>query len=366
MSINEKTYHLINEYLQGQLAGSKLDRFKADLKIDSELRAAVKNQQAIISGIETSRENELKKFITANTSKKTKVFSISPTFKITMASAAAIALIVVAFFSINPLDKAPNQPTATTQESIEKVADYQENNKPQDTISQEPTTQVDTQTLAIVTPPIEPPQIEMVEDDEEMDDIDSDGIEEVIDEEPEEEVESMYENTTSTPDAIQKEKTTATDIVVGDRLLNQKKYIVSNISPDFTSRNDNGLELADIQVQSTTPSKPKQAQKTSSSDKDVEVAATESDESAGDYKSLPKREVTVEYWKSVVNYVGYKYNGSKVKLYGIDEAKAITFKELDNRLYVNLEGKQYFIEKNKKYNRMVEVTNPTLLKILNE
>jgi len=42
------------------------------------------------------------------------------------------------------------------------------------------------------------------------------------------------------------------------------------------------------------------------------------------------------------------------------------FKELESRLYVKMNGKQYFIEKNRKYNRLTEVTNPTLLKVLND
>ena len=369
MSVNENTYHLINEYLQGELIGIKLDKFKAKMRDDAKFREAVENQQAIINAIESAREKELKQFISANTSKKTKVFSINPTIKIAMASAAAIALIVVAFFSINPIGESSNQPTAATEEADDKELITQEDTN-QDTLTDEQTTQVDTQTLAVVTPPmnVEPPQIEVVEDMEESVDFDSDGTVGVMDtEEAEEEAESMDDAATpGSTTAIGKDKVLATDIVVSDRLINQKTYAVSSISPDFTTRADQGIELADIQTQSTTPSKPKRAKKTSSSDKDVEVAETESDESTDQYESRPSREVTVEYWQSVVNYVGYKYNGSKVKLYGIEETKPITFKELDNRLYVNLDGKQYFIEKNNKYNRMVEVTNSTLLKVLNE
>ena len=101
--------------------------------------------------------------------------------------------------------------------------------------------------------------------------------------------------------------------------------------------------------------------KINKSKEDADAPEAEEDKVA--YKN---RSISVEYWNSVVNYTGYKYTGQKVQLYGIDQKAALKFKELDNRLYVQIKGAQYFLEKNNKYNRLIEVINPTLLKVLNE
>ena len=64
-----------------------------------------------------------------------------------------------------------------------------------------------------------------------------------------------------------------------------------------------------------------------------DVDAPEAEEYKVAYKN---RSISVEYWNSVVNYTGYKYTGQKVQLYGIDQKAALKFKELDNRLYLQI------------------------------
>ena len=83
--MDENTYHLINDYLDGSLRGRALDKFKAELKTDSALQEAVAEQQVIIAAIESAREQELKSYLNQNLSKKTKIFSFSPKLKIGLA-----------------------------------------------------------------------------------------------------------------------------------------------------------------------------------------------------------------------------------------------------------------------------------------
>jgi len=141
--------------------------------------------------------------------------------------------------------------------------------------------------------------------------------------------------------------------VKSDQLLTSQRFVVTTISPIFKKENKDVL----------------QNDAAESSTRDVKINKSKEDADAPEEEDkvvYKNRSISVEYWNSVVNYTGYKYTGQKVQLYGIDKKAALKFKELDNRLYVQLKGTQYFLEQNNKYNRLVDVINPVLLKILNE
>ncbi len=116
--VDEKTYHLINDYLNGDLQGTTLDIFKSRLNSEKGLRRAVSEQKAIIAALNTVREQELRDILKSDNKKK-KVIAIGPYLKTAGLAAAAIAILVVAFFSIRPYitDSAD---TNTAQESKAK------------------------------------------------------------------------------------------------------------------------------------------------------------------------------------------------------------------------------------------------------
>ena len=351
--VDEKTYHLINDYLNGDLQGTTLDIFKSRLNSEKGLRKAVSEQKAIIAALNTVREQELRDILKSDTKKK-KVIAIGPYLKTTGLAAAAIAILVVAFFSIRPYitDSADNN---TAQESKAKPQQTLEKPKPitEDSIliADNPaieTTTIDTQTLAIIEPI---PLVEKMLEEEE------DAIEDS---------ETLEENDISElelENAVVPKKSTATapstsadlDVVVkSDQLLTSQSFVVTTISPIFKKENK------DV-VQNDAAESSTRDDKINKSKEDADAPEAEEDKVA--YKN---RSISVEYWNSVVNYTGYKYTGQKVQLYGIDQKAALKFKELDNRLYLQIKGTQYFLEQNNKYNRLVEVINPTLLKVLNE
>ena len=349
--VDEKTYHLINDYLNGDLQGTTLDIFKSRLNSEKGLRRAVSEQKAIIAALNTVREQELRDILKSDNKKK-KVIAIGPYLKTTGLAAAAIAILVVAFFSIRPYitDSAD---TNTAQESKAKPQQTLENPEPitedsnliADNATIETTT-IDTQTLAI----IEPISLE----------------EKVLEEDAIEDSETLEENDISEMELENKvspKKSTATptstsadlDVVVkSDQLLKSQRFVVTTISPIF--KKDNKDILQNDAAESST-----RDVKINKSKEDVNAPEAEEDKVA--YKN---RSISVEYWNSVVNYKGYKYTGQKVQLYGIDQKAVLKFKELDNRLYLQIKGTQYFLEQNNKYNRLVDVINPALLKILNE
>jgi hypothetical protein len=223
-------------------------------------------------------------------------------------------------------------------------------------------TVVDTQTLAIVTPNESEPTVlktakeEILLDTEESTnqilekDLDRNEMEDLPSKDTQPiaknpEVKKALENKISTEEIATTEDDISEIRVRGDELLSSRQYVVPGIEPDFSSSE---RRLDEVSTKTTAKQKIQQADK-GITDPNVKI-----------------RNIEVEFWKSIVNFKGYQYDGSKVKLYGIDQTKALNFKELDDRLYVSIEDNNYYLEKNTKYNRLVLVTNPTLLKVLNE
>ena len=350
--VDEKTYHLINDYLNGDLQGTTLDIFKSRLNSEKGLRRAVSEQKAIIAALNTVREQELRDILKSDNKKK-KVIAIGPYLKTTGLAAAAIAILVVAFFSIRPYitDSADNntaqESKAKPQQTLEKPEPITEDSN---LIADNPaieTTTIDTQTLALLEP------ISLVEKTPEEEDAmeDSETLEE--NDISEMELENAVVPKKSTANA----PSTSADldvVVKSDQLLTSQSFAVTTISPIFKKENK------DV-VQNDAAESSTRDDKINKSKEDADAPEAEEDKVA--YKN---RSISVEYWNSVVNYTGYKYTGQKVQLYGIDQKAALKFKELDNRLYLQIKGTQYFLEQNNKYNRLVEVINPTLLKVLNE
>jgi len=356
--VDEKTYHLINDYLNGDLQGTTLDIFKSRLNSEKGLRKAVSEQKAIIAALNTVREQELRDILKSDTKKK-KVIAIGPYLKTTGLAAAAIAILVVAYFSIRPYitDSADNN---TAQESKAKPQQTLEKPKPitEDSIliADNPaieTTTIDTQTLAFIEPiPILEKMLELEEDAIEN----SEELKESNISEMELENEVAPKKSTATPTST----TADLDVVVkSDQLLTSQRFVVTTISPIFKKENKDVLQN-DAAESSTRDVK------INKSKEDADAPEEEEEEEEEDKVAYKNRSISVEYWNSVVNYTGYKYTGQKVQLYGIDQKAALKFKELDNRLYLQIKGTQYFLEQNNKYNRLVEVINPALLNILNE
>ena len=95
MNSQEQTYHLINQYLNGELTGRALDNFKAKLK-DPEFEKEVLLQTQLVSAIEAVRKEELKQHF--KDIPKVRYMKNEWGNKWTYASAAIVVLFVSAFF----------------------------------------------------------------------------------------------------------------------------------------------------------------------------------------------------------------------------------------------------------------------------
>jgi hypothetical protein len=333
--VDEKKYHRINDYLSGELQGTALDKFRIDLKNSTELQEAVALQEAIIGAINQHREAELRAFISkknkAKSTSGTKVIVLQKGVKLALASAAAVALLVAGYFTIAPYNQDLKMDTVFKKDTKENSnSEGLKRNDSDDQVSE-------TQTLAIS-------EDKPTEEISEQETNESPSLEK-----EEETTEDDYSD-----DAPLKEDADLAEELDGiktDKLLSNRNYTVSRVSPTFSAVTE-------------TTSSVKDAKEKAKPQNDAKV--TEEKVAASDNKKVVTKTVSVEYWKSVVNFKGYKYDGNKVQLYGISESKPLVFKELDDRLYVRIDGKQYYIEPNSTHKRLTEVTNTTLLNVLND
>ena len=336
---DEQKYHLINQYLNGELMGRALDNFKAELK-DPEFQKEVELQRQIIEAIKKQRKAELKAYISENS--KVTYFQNSWGNKWNYASAAIVILFVSAFFIMKFYNPNPNSTEIVVTEKPDTTSLAQE-----DSI-----TQLDTQTLAIQDVTI--PNVERADED--------------VDSEIEESPEDIELDETA--DKIEETNTDAGFQTEDEELVPTAEKSANRVSPnaDLEVKKDQLLSTKSFTVVMFSPNFGTGAGKTSNSDSNKTVSDTEitTAKTSERYKENTSRILQVEFWKSPVNFKGYQYSNSGLKLYDISEDANLVFKELDGRLYMKTGSKYYYLEKNSAYNKFVEVKNSTLLKALNE
>ncbi|MDG1724148.1 MAG: hypothetical protein P8I11_00465 [Bacteroidia bacterium] len=367
MNIDQKTYELINLYLSGELSGPSLDTFKARLKKDNDLKKKVQLQKALIDCIKEVRSQELKKFITDNVSSKNKINR--PLFKTGLSIAASILLILAIFFSIRPLINKKSTHVSSTINQDSPILSNENSNLNQKIVNGD---SIETQLKSINTQliaKIPAPEIIIKEDILGDDSIsDEDEIKTEIEEVeeisiPNEKVTSveynsedydLLENDSEIPiskKSAENNILTYSDEIRDDSLIQKDLFLAnSNVSVRLYSN----IESKD--------SKQAIALETYKASKNYEVKRSNSTKSAAVQYST----MQAEYWKSVVGFSGYKYDGNTIQLYGIIPNENIELSFLDNRLYLKKGGEYYEIKKSNKTNKFSVITNPILLKVLNE
>lgn len=366
MNIDQKTYELINLYLSGELSGPSLDTFKARLKKDDDLKKKVQLQKALIDGINEVRSQELKKFITDNVSIKNKINR--PLFKTGLSIATSIVLILAIFFSIRPLINKKSIHVSSTINQDSQILSNENSTLNQKIINGD---SIETQVKFIDTQlivKIPAPEIIIKED------VLSDSISD------EDEIKTEIEEVEEI--SIPNEKVTSVeynsedyDLLENDSEIPISKKSAENniltysdeIRDDSLIQKDLFLDNSKVSVRlySNIESKDSTqtiALETYKASKNYEIKNSNSTKSAAVQYST----MQVEYWKSVVGFSGYKYAGNTIKLYGIIPNENIELSSLDNRLYLKKGGEYYEIKKSNKTNKFSVITNPILLKVLNE
>lgn len=339
----EKTYQLIDDYLSGRLFGRELDKFKAELKVNKKLQEQVALQQALIAEIEAKRKAELKAYLSENTSKKGG-FSFMPSLASSLGAAALISMLVAAYFIIDfAVDRQTEQFVNDTKPKLpRRDTSTEEANYFFDSLAN------DTQTLAIATEPATSENEPELSENEEI------PVPEISEEE-----EDYFDQ------APEVNKEMADEVAIADADFEVKKDVLLS-SRRYVIRPATYTEpTATASTEATSGKKPT-VRKTKEDTVEKRADYAEVEIATPEPKKPTAKSLSVEYWQSVVNYKGYNFDGKRLKLYGVSESKPIEFKELDERVYLKMDSKQYYLEKNDSYNRLIELKNPTLLQILND
>jgi hypothetical protein len=333
---DEKQYHLIDDYLSGELQGTALDKFKIDLKHSDKLRQQVDLQSAIIKKIIAHREAELKAILKKEQHSTFKAISIKSNIRIAMSIAASVILLVATYFYLSKQQPNVNSTFVADNQTDEVKKKHKIKNKRRKDTS--------TKRHLATTHVLPANEIGLSVQDA----TDFDVVEEI-----EVPMTEDYVERDISKDAIVKSDKI---VIERDELIGTRLFSLQSL--DYATNTQYKNLDATEQTVNTPNSKVGTKAEIKTEDKQT-ASQAEIDIPQGS-------KINVEYWKSVVNFKGYIYDGTKVQLYGIPQNKVLIFKELDNRIYLALDNKHYFIEKNKTYKKFSEVSNPTLLNILND
>jgi len=75
-------------------------------------------------------------------------------------------------------------------------------------------------------------------------------------------------------------------------------------------------------------------------------------------KKLPSNFVKVEFWRSPINYKGYKFNSNKLVLFGIYIYEDACLENRNNKIYLNYANTYYLIEKSDDFQPLMSVKIP--------
>ncbi len=75
-------------------------------------------------------------------------------------------------------------------------------------------------------------------------------------------------------------------------------------------------------------------------------------------KKLPTNFVKVEFWRSPINYKGYKFSNNKLILFGIYRYEDVTLESRNNKIYLNYANTFYLIEKADDFQPLMAVKLP--------
>lgn len=73
----------------------------------------------------------------------------------------------------------------------------------------------------------------------------------------------------------------------------------------------------------------------------------------------------VEFWKSPINYKGYKTGKNKLVLFGIDQYGMASFKMMNNTLYMKYLSEYYQIDRTLDFKSLIPISNSSLVSQLN-
>lgn len=354
MKEEQDIHELIDQYLRGELLGEELDLIKIRLREDKKFLRQVQIQQAIIEEIGKMRDMQLRSIFSKE--KKKKRGFIIP-FNRRVLSVAAIVLSITALSMVLKTflpsikmameDKKAEELVATESDSLVSLVENED-------IAEQP---VDT-LLEFIS--------ELAEVVEEKKVVDPASAIPAEDELPQEDV---LLNETDDLSLLKnaEDQLDAKDIdAKKDELLSSSQITVTEFNMVVPTK-----EVEEITSMST-PTTEKSSNRKKRRDKEKNAKADEVVTEVVVDKTIPVLEstvgktITVEYWKSIVNFKGYHYDGSVLMLYELPDKTPVQVITYDNKSYVKWEGNVYNIVANDKFESFVKVANQEVLKVISK
>jgi len=326
--MNEQERHeLFDRYLRGELEEQELDQFLKDLKSDEELENDFQTYRLLVEGI---RQHEKEELLLYMRDKARVRFMSNPWSKTwTVASAAVVLAFGVLYFTIGNTEQV-NTPVADnkTEQKEEKITNQSDSNQEED-VEQEQTPDIEIQKQEEVLADKQTPQPESIDIIEE----DADAVEKQIDF-PEVDIGDEREfaanpNENNLP-------------VKEDILLFDTSLVATTILPKELKAN-----LADItSIDSSTTGQRKKAK----------------------VKNDEPVTVRVEFWKSPINYSGYRFDGKKLQLFGTYNIVELQLyhvvKDINlnvSDIYLRIGEKIYLLDESNSYSKLKPVQDENLL-----
>lgn len=345
MNLDQQTYELIDLYLKGELIGEEMDLFRIRLREDEAFLRQVQLQKAIVDSIEIERNRELKEIFKAKKKKGIVVFN-----RRVMAMAAivlsivALAIIFKMYLPFNELvrDDSISTDDPKRQTTEELFQDQAESEVPEASAEE----QIDIVGNA---------ELETIEGLAETESDDQEDDTRINQDQPGVALSELKED---------EDKLQAKDIKAKkDELLGTKRVTLmaySTVQTGVAAKNLSEVEAKDVEVTATNKKKANDADDAKAEDVEVDKPA------APAIISTPSQAIIIEFWKSIVNFKGYHYDGKTLMLYEVPQEAKLQILSYESKTYLRWDGNLYRILNNGKYEAFSRVSDPELLKVFNK
>lgn len=348
MSKDQKTYELIDAFLDDELKVEDSDKVKYRIRNDGEFALQVELQSALREEIKVAREKDLRALLAQEGKVKyIKNMWSTPWLR---ASAAVIIGFVGLFFVIKYFMPEEARPLVENQ-ATEKASD-----KDTEIISKD----IDT----AVYIPLSDSSVANEGDSLSIDEIASEE-EEIVDEDVAPKTNQTSKDADDFSDLRERsEKLKVEDDVEvkTDKLLLAKNIYILVLDAPAANREAGTLdEETTAESASSKLSRKERKRLKKAAEKKESSEATEN--KATDSAPMSKQQ-NIEFWEGVVNSQGYMWDSQTLLLYGIKPSESLSFKQYQGRLYMRRGATYYAINKSAKFEPYKVVTNSETLKIL--
>ncbi len=348
MKEEQHIHELIDQYLRGELIGEELDLFRIRLREDKKFLRQVQVQKAMIEEIGKVRETQLRS-IFKKEKKKKRAFIIP--FNRRVLSVAAVLLGITALAMVLKIYLPTNDLASEDQDITEKVEEDLTLAADEEPIQE---------SLTIDTFMEDNSNLEVVEEVIEEDPLDELAEKEVA---PKEDI-ALNEVKNLSRLREDEDKLKADDIdAKKDVLLSSTKIAIVSFEMKVPAVKSTDVKQVTVESESETTSKRSKKKDKKEEADFVEDTAVE-DVPVAVPIATSGRNITIEYWKSIVNFKGYHFDGNVLMLYSVPDKTPVQVSTYNNKSYAKWGGNVYLILANGKYQPFSLVTDTEVLKVI--